>query len=141
MKNEVDVISLDKRFDSLSRGINDAAYFFLEALDKKNTHTEIYLVNNKQMRKLNNEYRGDDVATNVLSFTAPKNFPNPGSALAHAGEIYISPTYVSSHGEDMNYLLLHGILHLFGFNHENKSDRIKMEKLEGKIIQWLNHKS
>lgn len=134
MKNEVDVTSLDRRFDSLSRDISAAAHFFLEALDKKNTYTEIYLVNNGQMRKLNNEYRGEDTATNVLSFTAPKDFPNAGSALVHAGEIYISPTYADSHGDGMNYLLLHGILHLFGFNHENKSDRMRMEKLEKKII-------
>ena len=64
MKNEIDSTSFDKRFDSLSRGISDAAYFFLDALDKKNTHIEIYLVNNGQIRKLNNEYRGDDAATN-----------------------------------------------------------------------------
>jgi len=114
--------------------------FFLEALDKKNTHIEIYLVNNRLMRKLNNKHRGDDISTNVLSFTAPEGFPNLDSAMVPAGEIYISPTYINSHGEDINYLLLHGMLHLFGFNHENKSDRMKMEKLEEKIIKWLNHK-
>jgi len=141
MSNGVDVLSLDKRFDNVSRGLKDTAYFFLEALDKKNTHIDIYLINNRRMRKLNNKYRGEDTATNVLSFTEPDDFPNPDSALVHAGEIYISPAYANSHGEDISYLLLHGILHLFGFNHKNKSDRIKMERLEKKIIQWLNHKS
>jgi len=141
MKNKVKVLTLDRRYSKFTRGIEDAAYFFLEALDKNLVSVEIYLVGNTKMRELNNTHRGMDKPTNVLAFEVPKNFPNPDGDFVSIGELYICPPYINKHKEDVNYLLLHGLLHLFSFNHENKSDRIRMETLENKLMQWLNHRS
>ena len=140
VENEVSVISLSRRFRKVERGIEDAARFFLETLDKNNARVEIYLVSDKKMRLINHQYRDKDSSTNVLAFEMPSNFPNTDSKFESLGEIYLSPTYIKKHGEDINHMLLHGILHLLGFNHENKSDRIKMEEVEEKLIKWLNSK-
>jgi len=141
MKNKVSVVSLSRRFRKLERGIEDAAHFFLETLDKEKTSVEIYLVGDKKMRSINRMHRGKDSSTNVLAFEMPAEFPNVNSDTLTLGEVYISPTYIQKHNEDINYMLLHGMLHLLGFNHENKSDRIKMEKIEEKFTKWLNNKS
>ena len=132
MRNAVSVLSLDTLFRGLVRGIENSTLFFLDALGGDGASVEIYLVGNRRMRKLNSEYRGKDVSTNVLAFSAPENFPDPGSNYTNLGEVYLCPPFISKHGEDIDDLLLHGLLHVFGFNHENKSDRIKMEKLEKK---------
>lgn len=141
MKNEVCAVGLDKRFRHLERGIEDAAHFFLKKLNKSSVYLEVYLVGNVRMRKLNKKYLNKDYPTNVLAFNASSGFPGDNNEAIPVGEIYLNPPYIKEHGEDIRYLLLHGLLHLFGFNHENKSDRIRMEKLEGKLMQWLNHKS
>ena len=134
MRNEVSVFSLDARLHAQTRAIKDGACFFLDALREDGVSVEIYLVGDSRMRKLNREYRDKDASTNVLAFSATKNFPNPDSKFTSIGEVYLCPPFISSHGEDIYYLLLHGLLHVFGFNHENKSDRIRMEKLEKKVM-------
>jgi probable rRNA maturation factor len=141
MKNEVRVVSLDKRFKPLERGIEKAAHFFLEKIGDEPVCLDIYLIGNVRMRKLNIEYLGRDCSTNVLSFNTPVEFPKIKAEHGCLGEIYLNPPYIKKHKERLNYMLLHGILHIFGFNHENKSDRIRMEKLEDKLMQWLDHKS
>jgi len=141
MKNEVSVVSLDRRFEKMERGIKDATRFFLEALEKDKTRLEIYLAGNEKMQSINRKFRDNDSPTNVLAFGVPEDFPGEGSGLSELGEVYLNPTYIKRHGEDINYMLLHGILHLSGFNHENKSDRIRMEKTEKKLIKWLSSRS
>ena len=141
MKNEVSVVSLNWRFKKIERGIEDAARFFLEALGKGGANIEIFLVSDRKMRTINLKHRDKDSSTNVLAFEAPSDFPNADGKKGDLGEVYLGPTYIKKHNEDINYMLLHGMLHLFGFNHENKSDRIRMEKIEEDFIaQWLNNK-
>jgi len=129
----VSVTSLDKRFRIYGRELERTASRVLSFL-KENRDVEIYLVGGHRMRSLNSGFRGTNKSTNVLSFRAPEDFPN----LKSAGEVYLCPPYIKSHSEDMRYMLVHGILHLVGFNHDNKSDRMRMEKLETNIMQWLN---
>ena len=140
--NEVLISSLSERFVSLERGLLAAASFFIRALRKDKVGLEIFLVSEKDMFVMNREYRGKNFPTNVLAFEEPKNFPSRKKGIKTLGEIYLAPTYIKEHGEDIEYMLLHGILHLIGFNHENKSDRISMEKIEGALMKkWLSNKS
>lgn len=95
----------------------------------------IYLVSGGEMRKINREFRGKDKATDVLSFEFPKHFPIPKGEKRPLGEVYLNPSYIKKNKETLEYLLAHGILHLFGFNHMKKGDRIKMEKLEKTLLK------
>ena len=88
------------------------------------------------MQSLNKRFRGKNKPANVLSFMAPKNFP--GNKL---GEVYLDPIYIERHREDLNLMLVHGVLHILGYDHEKKSDRIKMEKKEAKLLRKLNIKN
>jgi len=97
----------------------------------------IIFVQPKYIQKLNKQYRGVDLVTDVLSF----NMSSDG------GEIYICPTYVyesfkgSDFEEEILRLIIHGTLHILGYNHKgslNDSSNEEMFKLqEDLIIKYL----
>ena len=91
-------------------------------LNKKNISLEINLV-------------GDDVIkTNVKSYPAPADFPHPEGEETYLGEIYLNPDYIASHDENFDHMLIHGFLHLLGYDHITDSDALKMESLEKEIL-------
>jgi len=140
MKNRVTVLSFDRRFVSYEKQLESITLSALEYLKKKDINVDVFLIGNPRMRDLQKTYRGKDKSTNVLSFEAP-DFPGSGLSPRQIGEIYLCPPYISENGEDIEFMLIHGLLHLLNFNHETKSDRIVMETTEKKIATWLSHKS
>ena len=141
MTNRVSVISVSGRFRKVELGIEKSAHFFLGALNERNTHLDIFLVSKRKMRVINRTHRGKNHSTNVLAFEHPRNFPVSSDHEIELGEIYLCPSHIKKHKEDIYNMFLHGILHLVGFNHENKSDRIKMEKTEEDLTaKWLSNK-
>jgi rRNA maturation RNase YbeY len=127
--NKISVTSLDKRFKKFERKIKLAALKILRILGINNVLVEIYLVNSQKMKFLNKKFRGQDKTTTVLSFEEPRNFILPPSKYIKIGEVYLN-TEVSSFKFQVSSLLTHGLLHLLDYNHQKKSDRIKMEKKE-----------
>ena len=111
----------------------------LAILGISGTSLEIFLVTNKIMRDINREYRGRDRETNILSFEAT-DIPRPEEKLRHLGEIYLAPQYISAHNENINHLLVHGVLHLLGYDHEQGERKARiMEKKEEEIIKKLGY--
>ncbi|MEK7195983.1 MAG: rRNA maturation RNase YbeY [Patescibacteria group bacterium] len=107
-------------------------------LHKKDSYAEINLVKSLQMRKLNLRHLGKDKTTNVLSFSHPSWFPRVSSGSPRLlGEVYLDPVFIKKRGESIDYLLVHGLLHLLGLDHGRYDDRIKMERMEKKILKWL----
>lgn len=100
----------------------------------KNAYADIFIVSEREIRKLNRDFRGKDKPTNVLSFPYPQSFPSPKKGKVFLGEIYLCPEYVKRHKENLNYMLIHGVLHLLGFDHIEDDDRILMEGLEAKLM-------
>ncbi|MCU1285380.1 MAG: hypothetical protein JWO13_1730 [Acidobacteriales bacterium] len=100
----------------------------------KNTVT-ILISSNVKLRALNRSFRGKDKATDVLSF--------PSANDSHAGDIAISAEmaadnatqYGHSTAEEVKILILHGMLHLAGHDHENDSG--EMARLENKLRKAL----
>ena len=97
-------------------------------------------------RQLNNEYRGKDYATNVLSF--PMQLPeglDTASGPPLLGDIVICPAVVAdeatAQGKELSshwaHLVIHGTLHLLGHEHEDKASADLMEGLEIKALQML----
>ncbi len=90
----------------------------------------ILVTGNSSMRRLNARFRGKNRFTDVLSF------PAPSSANAFAGDIAISLDIASANArlwghsvaDEIRILILHGILHLAGYDHE--SDEGEMSKKE-----------
>lgn len=124
------------------------AYFKLLARDildsyfkNRNVEAEIFLVSPSKIRALNRTFRGLDRPTNVLSFAAPSGFPRIPGVPKSLGEVYLCPSVIRSREESAEHLLIHGLLHLLGFDHDKERARIRMEKLEKQILAWLKNRS
>ncbi|MBU1092142.1 rRNA maturation RNase YbeY [Patescibacteria group bacterium] len=111
---------------------------------KGDSEVGVALVTNEQMKKMNHRYRGKDATTNVLSFVNTEIPDLPTEEVDnYLGDIYISYPVLDaeadqleiSHKERFAQLLTHGLLHLVGFDHTNKSDTKEMEDLEDQIVQ------
>jgi len=124
MGNKITVIVLGRFKKKMPENVKKTAGKILKILKKKNLEVEIYLTNHRMMRRLNKEFRGKDKVADVLSFNEPKNFISSPSKYKKIGEIYLNMSDVRCQ------LLVHGLLHLLGYDHDGKNDRIKMEKLE-----------
>ena len=84
----------------------------------------VVFVDEKEMQRLNKQYRNIDDVTDVLSF----NLETEG----FLGEIYICPEYIrkpiETYEEELIRVIIHGILHLLGFEHKTKLDDISKQK-------------
>ncbi len=100
------------------------------------------------MRKLNKKYRRENKVSSVLSFTEPKKFINPPDIFP-LGEIFFCPQKIKNDAKMFKIpyetrliqLLIHGILHLKGYNHDSKKNGEKMKKKEKDIWKKLNIKN
>ena len=127
----IKVILLDKQARKYITEVRKKSRRLASFLPKKGT-IEIYLINSRRMKMLNKKFRGKNKSTNVLSFQKPKNFPG-----TKFGEVYLDPIYILKHKEDLAFMLSHGVLHILGYDHEKKNDRIKMEAKEKQLLSKL----
>jgi probable rRNA maturation factor len=102
----------------------------------------IALVTDQRIRRLNRDYRGKDVVTDVLSFTAehPRD-PTPDRAGRPLGDIVIATGVAKrqareaghSYATELRVLALHGLLHLLGYDHDHPRDRGRMARAEARL--------
>ena len=97
---------------------------------------DVFLIDSETMRKLNRKYRKKNKATNVLSFASPLNFPTDT-----LGEIYLDPKYIEKKKEDLVFMLVHGVLHILGYDHVRTRDRMVMERKEAALISKISKTS
>ena len=96
-----------------------------------------------RIRELNKSHRGQDKATDVLSF----NIDDRSEAESVFGEIYISADIANKHAKDYgnNFstellrLTCHGLLHLLGYDHIKESDASKMQQREQYFMTKLGY--
>jgi probable rRNA maturation factor len=94
----------------------------------------ILLANDSALRRLNRDFRGADKPTNVLSF--------PAAAAAYRGDIAIAYGVTKreakaagkNFADHAAHLVVHGVLHLAGHDHQRSKDAKAMEALEAKIL-------
>lgn len=113
---------------------------------KPATEMELSLLftDNDAIAGLNARWRGKDGATNVLSFPAQAtiDIAKPPSVLgdiAFAFEIISMEAKVENKPFEhhLSHLIVHGLLHLFGYDHQNEKDATQMEALESRILAKL----
>ncbi len=110
----------------------------LRQLRKEHYAVELAFVTNETMRRENKKFRGKDKPTTILSFNAKSRFPRPDiGGGRYLGELIVAPRYVASQKQSLEFLLVHGILHLLGYTHEEGRARIKMERRERSICRAL----
>lgn len=102
----------------------------------------IRMVNNAEMARLNRRFRGKAGPTNVLSFQA--DVP-PGVDTLLLGDIVICADVIRREAREQGkrvqahwcHMVVHGVLHLLGYDHENERDGAVMERKETAILSRL----
>jgi probable rRNA maturation factor len=118
----IEVETDDPRFER-------AATAALEAAGVRDGHLAIELVDEDRIHALNREYRGKDQPTDVLSFPIDEDEPVVGPR--ELGDIVICP----EHTEDLVEAVVHGALHLCGYDHE--TDNGEMFELQDRVMESL----
>lgn len=136
----IEVFSSSRGFKPLQNKARHTVIRTLRLLRQKGS-VSIWLLSDPQMRALNRRFKGKDIPANVLSFSNPKGFVHPSAKNKEKilGEIYLAPDFIKKRGENLDLMVIHGLLHLLGYDHETKSDRIKMEKIERKVLSKISN--
>lgn len=116
---------LDKKATRYKQKVVKTARWLMKRFRKGGFYVEISLVGDKTMKK------------NVYSYPAKPGFPQPGTKGRPLGEIYLNPMQIRREGEKIEFMLIHGFLHLLGYDHVKKDDTIVMERLETKLLAEL----
>jgi probable rRNA maturation factor len=96
-----------------------------------------------RVRTLNRDFRGKDSATNVLSFPAPAGVSGPGPR--SLGDVVLARETVAAEAaaegrpveNHIRHLVVHGFLHLLGYDHETDAEAERMEHLETEVLASL----
>ncbi|MDB5542256.1 MAG: rRNA maturation factor [Devosia sp.] len=102
----------------------------------------VVLTDDAEQRQLNHQWRGFDKSTNVLSFPQIEPF---SPVMGLLGDITLARETVAREAEDLGvtfeahytHLLVHGFLHLLGYDHIEEDDAAEMEGLETSILATL----
>ena len=123
-----------------------AALAALAAGDRSDPQTSVSLLfaDDETVRPLNFAYRKKDMPTNVLSFPAPEAVPQAGFKRSLGDVILAVETVMAESARDnkpisdhISHLIVHGVLHLIGFDHETSADADIMEPMETQILAGL----
>lgn len=125
----------------LGSGVNAGLQRFIKRAQKEiglRGSVSVLLTTNKEMRALNRRFRQQDKPTDVLSFPAAG-----GAQAASLGDIAISSVIARAQAQrfghtleqELNILVLHGLLHLAGYDHEH--DHGKMHRIERRLRSKL----
>ena len=109
----------------------------------RDVQISLSLVDSAEMTELNRSYRQRDFATNVLAFTA--DMPD-GPQPTPLGDIIVCNAVVESEAQRYQlpvaarwaHMLIHGTLHLLGYDHQQEQQTQQMEKLEHDILLELD---
>lgn len=109
-----------------------------------NVSITIIFTDNNSIQEINKNYRNKDYATDVISFAYRENpFPGIEQGVENLGDIYLSlekavsqaKEYQVTFYEEVKRLLIHGVLHLIGYDHErSKEDEIEMQNKEDELF-------
>jgi probable rRNA maturation factor len=97
----------------------------------------ILLTNDAKLKALNAQFRGRNKATNVLSFAHHSPFYLGDIAIAYETTAKEARAQKKSFSEHAAHLVMHGILHLFGHDHEDVPSAVAMETLEAELLAKL----
>ncbi len=112
---------------------------------KADSEMTIRLVDEAEARELNHTYRQKDYATNVLSF--PADLPDELLDIPLLGDLVICVAVVEREAAEQGksleahwaHLVIHGCLHLLGYDHIEDEEAEEMESLERELLAQLGH--
>ena len=129
--------------EDLKIKFNDAFLLICNEEQIKQCSINVRIMDDKEMQELNKNFRGKDASTNVLSFTN-EDISKP--ITGNLGDIAISYEFVKNESEELDvdfddhmiHMLIHGVYHILGFDHESNTMAEVMENKEIKLLEKLN---
>jgi probable rRNA maturation factor len=120
---------------------------FAEAALQRPAQITLRLVGEAEGRRLNREYRGKDYPTNVLAFSYGDIGAKGGRGAALAGDIVLCAPVIAAEARAQGklleahyaHLVVHGMLHLLGYDHERDDKAAVMEARETEILAKLGY--
>ena len=121
----------------------------LQRLERSEVELGLILINDRQIRVLNRKYRGKDRPTDVLAFPLslnPRIIKGKSQRVPHLlGDVVISVKTARRQArefghdifQEMGRLLIHGTLHLIGYDHEKLRDARRMQRIERGLAKEL----
>jgi len=106
----------------------------------------VALCDDAAVKSLNASYRHKDKATNVLSFPAPPMASLPAGESRMLGDVVLAAETIRREAYDLGlapqhhlqHLVVHGLLHLLGYDHETEEEAVAMERVEIEILASMN---
>jgi probable rRNA maturation factor len=146
MKLSIDILVEDDRWsdamnlDDITRRAVDAVMARADPDCAPNAEVSFLFCDDTRIRALNAAWRAKDSSTNVLSFPAPE-----AAEWSALGDVALAYDTVAREAADeaktveqhTTHLIVHGVLHLIGYDHENDVDATEMELLESEILVSL----
>jgi probable rRNA maturation factor len=132
----------------IRRTAREVSHVLSSRLKGKKRSVAVVFVSPQSMRSYHKAYRGKSTVTDVLSFSSEKgsvSFPIPAASneIPEQGDLLICPSYARGeattrhvpYAEELIRLLVHGTLHLFGYDHERVRDEHRMFAIQEAVVQ------
>ena len=131
----------DSAADPILRSAAEAVLLECEVPDSPSLL--IRITDNEELKSLNAQYRGIDKTTDVLSFTA--DFFDPDLESQYLGDVVIAYPKAEEQSEkrghfvadELQLLVVHGVLHLLGYDHEDQQQKKEMWSIQSRILERL----
>lgn len=139
----VEIVRRTEEKKTSLRKLKKTAQRILELLNRHGSELSLALVENREIQGLNARYRNKNEPADVLSFPSGEKLPQGIELL---GDVIISVEQAEKQArkrrrtleEEIQSLLIHGILHLLGYDHERSEKEAKiMQRMEKKIHRAL----
>lgn len=139
----------DNQFNNLPKSDEIHQWLSLVLLHEKIYSASLSLtyLSLDDMQSLNHQFRDKNSPTNILSFPfiAPPGLPDDAIDDNFLGDLIVCPDVLVKEAKDQEkrlnhhqtHILIHGLLHLIGYDHISREDREEMEALEIKLLQQL----
>jgi probable rRNA maturation factor len=115
----------------------------LDFVNASGSDISIVMGNDELLKKLNQKFRNVDAATDVLSFSTSE--PDPDTGSIYLGDVVISLPRAQAQAtagghpvvDELQLLVVHGILHLLGYDHLEQVDKEKMQVAQDNVLHQL----
>lgn len=133
-----------RAFEPVENALTAVAAALARHLDLSGVEAAVALSSDERVRALNRTYRGQDKPTNVLSFPVEFHSDTKGG-IRHLGDIALAVETITGEAaaerkmprHHLQHLLIHGLLHLLGYEHDTERGARQMERIEVEILGEL----
>jgi probable rRNA maturation factor len=136
-------VEINPALDISSELLKKAARAALDEMGVPDADLSVVVGDDDRIQSLNRDFLGRDAPTDVISF--PADEIDPETNRKYLGDVILAFPFAESQARERGHsveselqlLVIHGVLHLLGFDHESKLDKNRMWAVQGRILETL----